>query len=101
MQGEYEAARPLYERALAIRERVLGPDHPEVAGTLNNLGNAWRDLGQPGRARELYVRAYGILQRAFPTGHPDLRLVAKNLHRVAPDLIVLSDGRIANFKTDD
>jgi len=29
IQGDVETARPLYERALAIRARVLGPDHPE------------------------------------------------------------------------
>ena len=36
-QGDYEGAKPLYERSLAIREKVLGPDHPDVAGSLNNL----------------------------------------------------------------
>jgi len=36
-QGELAAARPLYERALDIDERVLGPDHPSTAGSLNNL----------------------------------------------------------------
>ena len=36
-QGNYEVAKPLYERSLAIRENVLGPDHPDVAASLNNL----------------------------------------------------------------
>ena len=36
-QGEYDDAKPLYERSLAIREKVLGPDHPGVATGLNNL----------------------------------------------------------------
>ncbi len=36
-QGDYAAARPLYERALAIREAALGPEHPDVATSLNNL----------------------------------------------------------------
>jgi hypothetical protein len=31
-QGELAAARPLLERALAIREKVLGPEHPNAAG---------------------------------------------------------------------
>ncbi|CAN0390435.1 unnamed protein product, partial [Laminaria digitata] len=30
-QGKYEEAGPLYERSLAIREKALGPDHPDVA----------------------------------------------------------------------
>lgn len=36
-QGKYEEAKPLYKRSLAIREKVLGPDHLEVAEGLNNL----------------------------------------------------------------
>ena len=36
-QGNYEGARPLYECSLAVREKVLGPDHPDVASSLNNL----------------------------------------------------------------
>ena len=30
-QGQYASAEPLYKRALAIREKALGPDHPSVA----------------------------------------------------------------------
>jgi Tetratricopeptide repeat len=36
-QGDFAEARPLYERALAIREKVLGPEHPDTATSLNNL----------------------------------------------------------------
>ena len=32
-QGRYIIAEPLYKRALSIRERVLGPDHPSVGTT--------------------------------------------------------------------
>lgn len=35
-QGKYAEAEPLYERSLAIREKVLGPEHPLVAQLLNN-----------------------------------------------------------------
>ncbi len=38
LQGRYAEAEPLYKRALAIKEKVLGPEHPEVATSLNNLG---------------------------------------------------------------
>ena len=36
-QGKYDDAEPLYKRALTIREEVLGPRHPDVAPSLNNL----------------------------------------------------------------
>ena len=36
-QGKYDEAVPLHERALAIREKALGPDHPDTGQSLNNL----------------------------------------------------------------
>ena len=33
----YDEAEPLYEYSLAIREKVLGKEHPSVAESLNNL----------------------------------------------------------------
>ena len=35
--GQYAKAEPLYQRSLKIRESQLGPDHPDVAASLNNL----------------------------------------------------------------
>ncbi len=35
--GNYSQAEPLYQRSLAIREKVLGKEHPDVATTLNDL----------------------------------------------------------------
>jgi len=35
-QGKYEEADRLYKDALAIDEKVLGPDHPHVARDFNN-----------------------------------------------------------------
>ena len=36
-QGRYSEAIPLAQRILAIREKSLGPNHPNVATSLNNL----------------------------------------------------------------
>ena len=38
-QGKYDDAEPLYKRALAILEETLGPRHPDVAISLNNLAS--------------------------------------------------------------
>ena len=45
-QGRYEEAEPLYERALAISETALGPEHPDVATSLNNLAALHRAQGR-------------------------------------------------------
>ena len=33
-QGKYAEAEPLYQRALPIREKALGPEHPDIATNL-------------------------------------------------------------------
>ena len=34
VQGRYDEAEPVYERCQAIREKALGPKHPDMASTL-------------------------------------------------------------------
>lgn len=38
-QGKFAEAEPIFKQSLAIREKVLGPEHPDVATTLNHLGH--------------------------------------------------------------
>src|SRR5262245_56052516 len=44
-EGKYDAALPLAERALAIREKVLGNDHLDVATSLHRLAVIYREKG--------------------------------------------------------
>ena len=67
----YAAARPLYERALSIREKALGPLHPDIAQSLNNLAGLLESLGDYGGARLLYERALAIWEQVLgPPHHP-------------------------------
>ena len=51
-------ARPLVERALAINEKALGPEHPHTATSLNNLAVLLQDQGDVvGGAAALRARA--------------------------------------------
>lgn len=65
--SEYAKAEPLYRRALAMRENALGPDHPLVAGCLNNYADLLDALNQPERAAELRARASTITAQQNPT----------------------------------
>jgi hypothetical protein len=40
-QGRYADAEPLLKRSLAIREKARGPDHADVAQSLNNLASLY------------------------------------------------------------
>ena len=39
--GDYAKAEPLYQRALKIDEKALGPDHPRHAPSLNDLAGLY------------------------------------------------------------
>ncbi|MGH8532623.1 MAG: tetratricopeptide repeat protein, partial [Gammaproteobacteria bacterium] len=44
--GRYAEARPFLEEALQIREKTLGPEHPDVAESLNYLAELYRTQGR-------------------------------------------------------
>ncbi|MBK9052966.1 MAG: tetratricopeptide repeat protein [Chloroflexi bacterium] len=79
MIGQYAAARPYYERALAIREKALGPDHPDTAGSLNNLGFLLQAMGDLAAARPYLERALAITEKALGPDHPDTARSLNNL----------------------
>src|SRR5439155_6483904 len=77
--GDIAGARPLYERASAIWERALGPDHPSVAGSLNDLGNLLWIEGDYTGARPLYERALAIRTKVLGPDHPEVAMTLDNL----------------------
>ncbi len=59
-QGSYGKAESFYKRSLAIWERVLGPEHPHVAATLEKYATLLRKVGQDAEAAKLEARAKAI-----------------------------------------
>src|SRR5258708_1655084 len=70
-QGAYEQALPLSQRALAIRERVLGPQHPDTAQSLNNLAALYYEQGNYTNALPLLQRALSIYEKLLGSDHPN------------------------------
>jgi tetratricopeptide (TPR) repeat protein len=62
--GRAGEARPLLERSVAIRAASAGPDAPEVATALSNLGATLVALREMDRARACYARALAIWSAA-------------------------------------
>ncbi|HXM56740.1 MAG TPA: tetratricopeptide repeat protein [Candidatus Dormibacteraeota bacterium] len=77
--GDRTAARPWYERALGIRERVLGPDHLDTADALNDLGEVLYDHGVLAAARPLFERALAIREKVLGPDDPRTALSVHNL----------------------
>ena len=70
IQGRYADAEPLYKRSLAIREKALGPDHLDVAQSLDNLAQVYREQGRYAEAEPLYKRSLAIREKALGPDHP-------------------------------
>ncbi|HEY6286751.1 MAG TPA: tetratricopeptide repeat protein, partial [Ktedonobacteraceae bacterium] len=69
--AQYEQAEPLYQRALAIREKILGPEHPYTATTLHALAVLYWRQGQYEQAEPLMQRALAIAEKVLGSKHPD------------------------------
>jgi tetratricopeptide (TPR) repeat protein len=65
MLTNYSVAKPLYERALIIREKVFGPDHPKTANVMNNLAVLLLKLGDYSSAKPLFERVFAIRKKEF------------------------------------
>ncbi len=81
-RGRYADAEPLQQHALAISERVLGPDHPAVATYLNNLAWLYHVQGRWAETEPLYRRALALRERALGPDHPDVAQSLNNLARL-------------------
>ena len=79
-RAAHAEALPLFERALAIRERALGPGHPDVAQSLNNLARLYHVQGAYERALLLYERALAIREKTLGLDDP---YVAQSLNNLA------------------
>ena len=64
-RGRHREARETLLHALATFESVLGPDHYEVAVTLEQLAAIAHRAGDSAEAAVLYERALGIKRRVL------------------------------------
>jgi len=70
-EKEFEAARPLYERALAIRRAAPAkPDDTDVADILHDLGEFNQDQKQYSEAQRCYEESLGINEHVLPPHDP-------------------------------
>lgn len=64
--GRYRPAEESVERALGIHEKALGPEHPAVATSLNNLAALYNNQGRYAEAEPLYQRRALAIYDALP-----------------------------------
>ncbi|MDH3223843.1 MAG: serine/threonine-protein kinase, partial [Gemmatimonadota bacterium] len=77
--GNMDSASHYLSRSLAIRERILGDGHPDLAAGYLNLGvSHWFREDYPA-AEQAYERARVIYERSLPPGHDRIARVYNNL----------------------
>src|SRR5205814_1413974 len=79
-QAQFAEAEKWAVRALAISEKALRSDHPDIANALNNLAVLYERQGRYAEAEERYLRALAISEKVLPSDHPD---IANSLHNLA------------------
>lgn len=79
MAGDFASADELLRNAARAQEEELGPLHPDLANTLNNLAVVVEKTGGSSEAEALYRRAAAIAAAALPSDHPMVLASRQNL----------------------
>ena len=77
-QGRIQEALEDQRRAIAAKERALGPSDPDVAISIGNAANYLDELGDTARAAEYAARAIGIMEATLGLDHPSAAVVLTN-----------------------
>ena len=93
-QGRFAQAQPLYQKALELRKRILGENHPYYATSLNNLAAFYYSQGRFEQAEPLYQQSLELTKYILSENHPDYALVLNNLAT-----IYYSQGRFEQAET--
>jgi tetratricopeptide (TPR) repeat protein len=64
-QGKYEQALEEHRQALALNQEAFGPEHQEVAGSLNEIGVVLARQGQRQAALEQFRLALAIVEKTL------------------------------------
>jgi serine/threonine protein kinase/tetratricopeptide (TPR) repeat protein len=81
--ADFEGALPLATASLATMERLHGPDHHDVAMSVNTLATILEKQGRLDEADALYRRGVAILEQVHGPSHP---LLASALNNMAGNL---------------
>ena len=77
--GDFASAEQLLRVAARLQEASLGPLHPDLANTLNNLGVVCEMTEKPADAERYFRRAYDIATASLEPDHPFVATSRKNL----------------------
>ena len=77
--GKYDRAVLAAKKAIEVAEENVGPDHPDVAVSVNNLALLYKTQGHYAQAESLYKPALEIKEQALGPDHPSVATSLENL----------------------
>jgi hypothetical protein len=77
--GSFSSAEKLLREAARLQEASLGPRHPDLANTLNNLGIVCEMTRKFDDAEQYFRRAVSIARTSLPPDHPFVTTSHNNL----------------------
>ena len=89
---DYTGARPLLEESVAIRTRLLGERHPDIAQGLNNLAMLYYRMKDFDRAEPMFRRAIAMNEELLGPQHPELSTSWSNLALLLRDKGALGEA---------
>ncbi len=91
--GEHAASEELYREALELRQAALGPLHPQVARSVEGLGQVLNLQGEFDAALEHHRRALRILELNLGPDHPEVGWTLTSMGEVLGRIRHLKESR--------
>lgn len=84
--GEYELALENNNKALAIKKKLLGPEHADVGISTYNIGYIYAKQGDYITALKYYNEAYEILKNSLGEDHYNTKYAANGIKQIQEKL---------------
>jgi tetratricopeptide (TPR) repeat protein len=81
-QGEYAEAITFYETSIEIEQKILSPNHPNLAASYSNIGSVYNNMGDCSKALSSHEKALEICHKTDPPNHPSLAASYSNIGSV-------------------
>jgi hypothetical protein len=79
-EGKLKKAEPLFRRTLGVRDRLLGPTHPETLVALKDYGALLRKVGREKEAKDLDAKFKMLKDQADKDAKTGKQKVKPKLH---------------------
>src|SRR5580658_7272973 len=78
-QGNLAEAEAYLRRSLALRQKILGPEHPAVPQSMNHLANVLFEQERYAEAESLYRESLRMRKKTLGPEHRDVASSLSNL----------------------